>query len=62
MNKLVFKDGEFADAELYRVDQKGLDQVQYTMEGKASTQQMVEAYSVSLQGTEVTWVKISLDK
>ena len=61
VSKLVFEDGKFADVELYRVDQKGLDQVQYTLEGKASTQQMVEAYSVSLQGAEVTWVKVLAD-
>ena len=57
VNKLAFKDGEFADAALYRVDQKGLDQVKYTLEGKASDQQTVEAYSATLKSTEVTWMK-----
>ena len=60
-SKLVFKDGKFADVELYRVDQKGFDQVQYTLEGKESSQSTVEAYSATLKSTEVTWVKVLTD-
>lgn len=61
VSKLVFEDGKFADVELYRVDQKGLDQVQYTLAGKESNQSTVEAYSATLKSTEVTWVKVLAD-